>query len=185
MLLFNFLLTLICIWILLAVNYRYIQPTRWNKHRFKLFALRDRLAILAMQGKIDERSIKYIYLMKTINTAISETGQFKLSRFMNFLVWLQETKKAQDMVDMITSEITEKNDELKMIFSECILIIDSIFKAKATLAFRLIMATKFVVTTLNRFFGILSNSRILIASKAKRWTGMKNELENIKQQVTV
>ena len=53
---FNILITLIALWVAMAVNAKFLQPALLNKKRFAIYELRDRLALLAMRGVVDEMS---------------------------------------------------------------------------------------------------------------------------------
>ena len=56
---FNILITLIALWVAMAVNAKFLQPALLNKKRFAIYELRDRLALLAMRGVVDEMSEEY------------------------------------------------------------------------------------------------------------------------------
>jgi len=45
---FNILITLIALWVAMAVNAKFLQPALLNKKRFAIYELRDRLALLVI-----------------------------------------------------------------------------------------------------------------------------------------
>ena len=80
MLIFNYILTLLAIWLLFKINNRFIRPASWNTYRFKLFEIRDRLALLAMNGKLREDSDEYRKFISLINFSVNETSDYSTSK---------------------------------------------------------------------------------------------------------
>ena len=89
----------------MKVNALFIQPTMWNKHRFKLFELRDDLALLAMGGGIDEKSEEYTTLMGMLNKAVHETKKFQPVSFLRFLYQLKNNQEMQKSVSEIIQQL--------------------------------------------------------------------------------
>lgn len=106
MLLFNALLTCLCLWAILNVNYRYLQPTLRNKRRFRLYRLRDELSLCAMRGELDERSPEYRTLLVVLNGAIRALGTFQVVDFLKFLVRVQKDTELRSLIDKIQSNLS-------------------------------------------------------------------------------
>lgn len=130
MLLFNLIITLICLWIILKVNHLFIQPAIWNKHRFMLFELRDNLAILCMKGQISEKSTEYLTLMSLLNKAVKETDKFQTVNFLRFLHAIKRNKNLQHKMDQIIQELNSESKEYKQILHGYFKVIHKMFIAQ-------------------------------------------------------
>jgi hypothetical protein len=115
MLWFNAMLTLICIWIAMYLNNNFLRVARLNKVRFKLFALRDELAFLAMQGEVKEDGLEYETLMKMLNGAINIMDHFSVIDFLKFLVATYQDEQLQDNINAIFKKIDHHNEKYKVI----------------------------------------------------------------------
>lgn len=105
MLLFNFIITLLSIWVMMFLNYNYLRPVLMNRKRFQLFAIRDRLALLAMRGELSENSVEYITLMMLINSAIKATSNFRLINFLRLQYEIHSNKSIQNKIKKIEQDI--------------------------------------------------------------------------------
>ena len=79
--LFNLFVGLICVWIAMVINSKFLRPAILNKKRFAMYELRDRLALLAMRGVVDEESEEYVTLITLMNNLINSTKDFRMTRF--------------------------------------------------------------------------------------------------------
>ncbi len=112
----NITAAIVSLLIIYFVNCKFILSALWNKKLFKLFALRDRLAMLAMKREIDEDSEEYETLMRLLNTALKETRHFEVMTFIRFLREFKEDKNLQKKLDEIFARIEKSGGEYKKIF---------------------------------------------------------------------
>lgn len=70
MLIFNLILLVLSLVLSLLLVKYFIQDTLLDSKRFKLYALRDRLAYMVVHGEITESDERYEFLMETINNAL-------------------------------------------------------------------------------------------------------------------
>lgn len=85
MLAINFIIACLSLWLIMLINYHFLQPALKNQQRFKLYKLRDELSLLAMRGELDENSDEYLTLIKLINNAIRATGSFQVTDYLKFI----------------------------------------------------------------------------------------------------
>ncbi|MDX9963546.1 hypothetical protein [Desulfobacter postgatei] len=85
LILWNSFVLIFSLWFILYTNRNFIYKTRINRRRFKLFALRDELTILAMKGHADYNSEEYQFLLKSLNSLIRITGDFHVTDFLKFI----------------------------------------------------------------------------------------------------
>jgi len=128
MLFFNLFLTLICLWGILRINSLFIQPARWNKYRFKLFELRDDLALLAMRGEIEEKSDEYQTLVAMLNKAVNETSKFKAISFLRFLSEIKRNKELQQKINTIMDKISSENQKYQAVLHNYFETVHAMFK---------------------------------------------------------
>ncbi len=105
MLVFNILLTVLCIWLIMYLNYTFLRVARINKFRFKIFALRDELAFLALRNKIDHKSSEYSTLIYLMNGSVNVLNEFSIIDFMRFLVKFYTDKELQNKMDDIMNNL--------------------------------------------------------------------------------
>ena len=95
---FNILITLICSWLILHLNSKYLQPALLNKKRFKLFILRDKLSLLAMKGELSEDSLEYREFIHLINSTIKATSTFRVTDFLKYMyTWNNNTNRQKNL----------------------------------------------------------------------------------------
>lgn len=129
MIAFNFFLTCICLWLILAINYRYLQPAVRNRKRFRLYRLRDELSLLAMRGEFDERSLEYRVLLYLINGAINAADTFKVTDFFRFLIGLRNADIQNKLDSVKRSLSTTRNNDYCRIAYESFAVIHEMFIA--------------------------------------------------------
>lgn len=115
MLTFNILLTILCIWLAMYLNYNFLRVARINSIRFKIFSLRDRLAFLAMEGKINHESLEYSTLIYLMNRSVIILDQFSIVDFMKWLVTFYADKELQKKVDQIMKNLKHTDSDYRAI----------------------------------------------------------------------
>lgn len=110
MLVANFIITCVSMWIIFLINNKFIQPALHNKKRFRLFELRDDLSVLAMKGEIDEISVEYKTLLCLINSAVAATGTFKVTDFLRFLVKLHTDVEIKNRIGQIQKNLKKSEN---------------------------------------------------------------------------
>lgn len=95
---FNIFITLICGWLILYLNSKYLQPALLNKKRFKLFTLRDKLSLLAMKGDLSEDSLEYREFIHLINSTIKATSTFRVTDFLKYMyTWSNNPNRQKNL----------------------------------------------------------------------------------------
>jgi hypothetical protein len=105
----NVFITVGCIWLLMVLNSRILRPTLLNKKRFKLYQIRDRLAILAMSNVINEDSEEYATLIRLINNTLRSTKEFRITSFIRAHSALATDKKLRQHISNIIKKIENEN----------------------------------------------------------------------------
>lgn len=117
MLLFNFGLTIICFWILFILHRKYLRLARINHFRFRLYALRDELCILAMRGRISPESAEFRALMSMMNTSAHNLDRFNVA---DFIKSLDKFRRDKQMQAEFTKALLGGNEDYKRIYSDVI-----------------------------------------------------------------
>ncbi len=112
MLLLNLAIALLCLWLIVTINNKYLQPAIKNIERFKLYKLRDDLSILAMSSELDESSEEYVTLIALINSSIRATGSFKVTDFLRFVFFMHKDKEMHKKIERIMGNL-KKTDNPK------------------------------------------------------------------------
>ena len=129
----NFVIFLSCLWLVVAINYRYLQPALRNRHRFKLYRLRDELSLLAMRGIVNEESEEFQVLVQLLNAAIRATGTFQVTDYLHFLVRLQQDKNFRKRIEQIRRKVDgAKNPKYCRIASETFHVLNVMLRADTT-----------------------------------------------------
>lgn len=162
LIIFNSILLLLTLWFVLYVNRKFIYKTRINKQRFKLFALRDELTILAMKGEVDYHSKEYQFLLKSLNSLIKITGDFQISDFLKYLISNYDDKKAQEKAKKIKKSIGTHSDGLNKIWVECYKVMNAIMERHLRLFMRIFLMLIISIA------GILVS--IKLCTKFANWT---------------
>jgi len=118
LLIFNFIILFISVWIILYTNRNFIYKTRINKKRFRLFSLRDDLTLLVMAGKVEYNSKEYQYLLHSLNSVIKITGDFQISDFLKFLITQYNNDEIEEKLDKIDKAVEVQSKEFKVIWVE-------------------------------------------------------------------
>lgn len=118
MLTFNFFLTCIAIWVIIFINSRFLIPALLNRERFKLFALRDELAMLAMRRVIMPDSNEYLILLKLLNSSITVLGTFSIVDFLKFLLHINRDMRIRKQVDEIMNTLNHRDESYRSIVQQ-------------------------------------------------------------------
>ena len=110
----NLVTLILCIAICPIIYRNFIAKPANEQKRFELFAIRDRLSLIAMQGIVNENSEEYKFLMDNINATIwLYDTDFRIVDFFKVLITpqLEQTEKIKAMLKKI-----EKNKDLQPVF---------------------------------------------------------------------
>ncbi|MEO5373142.1 MAG: hypothetical protein H7840_02555 [Alphaproteobacteria bacterium] len=130
MIVVNTVITLMCIWAAMYVNVKILQPTLRNERRFVLYGIRDRLALLAMRGLIDEHSKEYRSFSWILNRSIQATGGFTATAFFRHIYTMSKDKHSfGDVVSAIIKQAQDsRNDEFQALLLEYFTVMRDITK---------------------------------------------------------
>lgn len=115
----NLLVALLSIWAGMYVNSRFIRPTSLNRMRFKLYELRDKLAVLAMKGEVQELSEEYTTLRDLMNSSLASTKDFQITTFIRMHFEIATNEEIQEHVQSIFSKI--QKEEMPQEYREIVL----------------------------------------------------------------
>lgn len=130
---FNALIALISVWVIMIVNSKFIQPARINQARFRLYELRDNLALLAMREDLDEESTEYTTLLHLLNGTIEGTSTFCIVDFLKSLVLMADNKELQKELDKVLSNVDSVNPEYKEIVAEYFSVVHKLYSKRTRL----------------------------------------------------
>lgn len=85
MLLINLVITTICLYLITKINQRFLIPSLVNHDRFKLFALRDELTLLAMKGEVSQEDKEYKIILNLLNASIINLDSFSIVNYLKLL----------------------------------------------------------------------------------------------------
>jgi len=178
MLYFNLILTLICFWLIFRINSLFIQPARWNRYRFRLFELRDNLALLAMRGEIEEQSDEYITLMSMLNKAVNETSKFKAVKFLRFLIEIKKNKELQQKLNDIVSKMSSENKEYQAILHGYFETVHKMFKDQTKSFYWFVPPLIFMLGCCH----ILNNMVLVLKSRLDVIDTLDNDIQEKKEK---
>ncbi len=92
------------------------RPTLRDSVRFKLFTLRDKLRMMAINGQVSPKSEDYRYLEHEICCLIDRCYWFSWAPFLEFLFYKRGTNKREDSLHFDQNA----SDELKEIKKEAV-----------------------------------------------------------------
>ena len=159
---FNSILSLLILWLVLYINRKFIYKTRINKQRFKLFALRDELTILAMKKEIDYNSKEYQFLLNNLNSLIKITGNFQIFDFLKYLILNYDDKETLKKKKNIEKLIKFHSEELNKILHEYYKIMNIIMERHLRLFMRIFVALMISIA------GVLVS--VKLCTKFAKWT---------------
>lgn len=167
---FNSILSLLSLWFILYTNRKFLYRTRINKQRFKLFALRDELTILAMKGQVDFNSKEYQFLLKSLNALIGITGDFRVTDFLKFIAATYDSPQQYKKINKIRANIQKDTDGLHPIWIRYCRVMNQIMSGHLRLLIMLMVSIAGVLLSIKLCTNIASmatdqGQRILSSSK--------------------
>jgi len=87
-----------------------LRIARIDKVRFKLFELRDNLAMLRMKGTINSNNTEYKTLMDLLNKSINTLDEFSLVEFLRFLISISQDRALQLRLRAMTESLERHKD---------------------------------------------------------------------------
>lgn len=112
----NLMFTLATGWGLLWLNGTVWQQTKFNKYRFRLFELRDRLTLLVMEGQIKEGSPEHRSLLRLLNGAVQSTGTFEVTQFLRFIAhWANDAEDQNEFTQVLANMKAHPHPEYQKI----------------------------------------------------------------------
>lgn len=155
---FNLLITCFSLWIIMYLYNRNLKPLLINSERFKLYKIRDELAVLAMRGTIPEESDEYLILMRLINISIKELDKFNIVSFIKSLNRIRNDKNIQSKLD----KILHYNDKSYKTIAESLFDINFRIFNKHTRLLRYIIYPLMLRPLFVTFHLVLSSSRVFL-----------------------
>jgi hypothetical protein len=127
---FNILLSLVCLWIGLFTYERFVVPAQINEKRYRLYELRDQLSILVMKGEIEEGSEQHLVLLDIITSTLHSTEDCDVVKFVRCQIEMFSNKDLQGKLVHALNKVTdqENSEEYLAIVSETLDINASIFE---------------------------------------------------------
>lgn len=175
-LLYHLTIALLSLWSILFINHKFIQPALLNKTRFKLFELRDKLAILAMNDIIDQNCDEYNNLMNLINDSIIKIHHFELIDFIKFIAYINRNDIKINNINSILGNVKKQPNEYKNIFKEYLDILHNIFLKKLRLLFFILP----ILISVLKIFKFLADYALFFSNKKKELDYLNESLNNKK-----
>ncbi len=152
MLQINLFLTLLCLWLFVYLNNKFLRISRINGVRFQLFALRDRLALIAMKGDIDQSGDEYKTLRHMVNASIKVLDSFSIVSFLKHSIHISQDKELQKRLNKIIYSLEKhgNKDFREIVFQYFKIMITTFdshtrFLMKVFLPMVIVLMTPFVV----------------------------------------
>ena len=170
---FNAFITIFSLIAILYVIHSFIKPALKCRNQFELYALRDRLATLAMRGKVNEDRSEYKTMLTLIlNTISFYEKDFSITSFFAEIIRPQLDKK---IVKPANIKKIQDNEHLNAVFIDFFVLLSKkirkdtlVFRIGTMVLFNVISHVKYVNDSLNNPF---KNSFLNAAKK------QKNDLE--------
>lgn len=155
------------------LNYSIIKPTRINEKRFKLYEIRDKLAVMTIEGRIKENSDEYMILITLINNTIASTKDFEITKFINRFNRLLKDKTLRKNIEQIIKKIErdELPDEYRKLVKQYFIVSKEIFDHKSWLLVNLL--TPFIV-----FFKVLGTIVSIFRNLSIQLTAQKEQIKD-------
>lgn len=102
-----FLLAATLVLYVMFLHIREYNELRFTAYRFRYFALRDKLAMLVVQGKLREDSWEYKHIVSTINFHISAVETVSIIRLLTILIKYHTSSEEQRHVRALTKRIDD------------------------------------------------------------------------------
>ena len=177
--LFNLLISLFCVWVAMVVNSRFLRPAILNKKRFAVYELRDRLAVLAMKGVIDERSEEYTTLLRLMNNSINSTKEFRITRFLKIQSTIITDQKLREHLDSILEKIKHERmpKEYRQIVASFFETAQEIYEHKTWMLENLLTPLILLFTIFSYGIKAARSTKNFLVYQKNRVADIENELE--------
>jgi hypothetical protein len=142
--------------------------------RFTFFALRDRLAILAMQGHLKEDSSEYETLIILLNKSINITRHFEIVEFLKSMYAVYCDQTLQKRIDAILEHMDHQNEEYQSILYEYFTTIHSVLTGQTKLLRKTLPGLIYVVN----IFDFLSSLKRILRQKQEVLNVLDQDIEN-------
>ena len=175
----NLFITLVSVWIAMLVNAKFLRPAKLNEKRFMLYQLRDRLALLAMSGLLEEKSEEYVTLLRLINKNIESTKEFRVTKFLHVQAQIITDERLRNHLQSILAKI--KNDSMpsqyqKVVF-EFFQVARGIYEHKTWLLRHMINPLILLLTGLSFVVRVAGRLKDVLVSQRDRIESIDTELE--------
>lgn len=107
----NYVILLTALWFGLWLYNTYVRMAEFDRYRFRIFALRDRLSILIMNGEVKEGSLEHKTLLSLLNGAVQSIGTFKVTIFLRFIIQISQDDTLQKQIKKIQKHLSASNNE--------------------------------------------------------------------------
>lgn len=149
----------------------FIQLREYNEitlaeYRFKYFALRDKLAMLVVEGKLNEHSWEYEHIIGTINFHISAIETMSIMRILDMLMKYHTSAEEEREVQILEKKVD--SPEIADIVAQCMSITFDLIKRNSRVQLYLIMIAKFVLIKAPKHEIIPNPNRVLSKLKERK-----------------
>lgn len=177
--LFNLFVGLVCVWITMVINSKFLRPAILNEKRFAMYELRDQLALLAMRGVVDEESEEYVTLITLMNNLINSTKDFRMSRYIQRQSAIFMDKELRAHLGSIIEKIESENMpyDYRVIVSRFFEVAYDIYAHKTWMLRKLLSPLIFSVTYLEYFIKKLRKFRDLLVRQRDKINNIESELK--------
>lgn len=97
---------------------RKLQIIEGDKYKYRLFELRDKFALLAMSGKIDENAVEYKAIIKSINALINLTDKYNLARLFEEILSFSTNENYQKKIFALKRKLDKCDTEVVCLLHE-------------------------------------------------------------------
>lgn len=176
--LFNLFVGLASVWIAMVVNSKFLRPALLNKKRFAIYELRDRLAILAMKGVIDEGAEEYITLIKLMNRTIASTKGFRITHYLKMQSEIIADKKLRAHLESILEKIKSEKmpNEYRVIVASFFEVSHDIYEHKIWMLRLLLAPLIFTVSLLGDVISVAIKMRKYLVYQRDRINNIEYKL---------
>lgn len=103
-----YMLIIVFVLYLFSVQINKYNEVVFDKFRFRYFALRDRLAMLVVNGNLDEGSWEYKQLVDAINFHINATETMSIKKIARILAEYHSSSDEERKVRLLKKKVTDK-----------------------------------------------------------------------------
>jgi hypothetical protein len=180
--LFNLFMALVCVWVAMTINSKFLRPAILNKKRFAIYELRDQLALLAMRGVIDEKSEEFVTLLRIMNMTIASTKDFRITRYVKLQSEIIADKQLRAHLESILLKIKSEKmpNEYRVIVSGFFEVALDIYKHKIWMLSNLLAPLIALVTLLAHVIKTARKLKGFLVSQRDKINHIESELRENK-----